>query len=144
MVSAPAAGTAICPKSRFQRKRPARICYRAQRLCGRGPCRHAWRSAASNAGFTGNSQRSFAHLSAGSQEFAQHAGESRSREPRGRLQPDRRQVRPASPACCRSSSNFEPKESCFSGVKRFSYAYRVILVTVQLSTGLLCKSALIM
>jgi hypothetical protein len=141
MVSAPAAGTAICPKSRFQRKRPARICYRSQHLCGWRPCRDAWRSAASDAGFTGNSQRSLAHLSAGSQEFAQPAGESRSREPWGRLQPDRRQVRPASPACCRSSSNFEPKESCFFGVKRFSYALRVILVRFELPTEPLCQSA---
>jgi len=132
VVAAPVAYTTVCPKSRFQRERPARVCYRAQRLCRRGSCRHARRFAASGAGFARNPQRSFAYLRAGPQEFAQPACESGSGDPRGGLQPSRRQVRPASDACRRTSSNFEPKESCFFGVKRFSYAPRVISVTFEL------------
>lgn len=141
MVAAPIAYTTVCPKSRFQRKRPARVCYRAQCLCGRGSCRHAWRFAASGAGFARNPQCSFAYLRAGSQEFAQPAGKSGSGESRGGVQPGRRQVRPASDARCRSSSNFEPKESCFFGVKRFSYGQRVISVTFELVIEPLCQSA---
>ena len=140
MVAAPAAYTAICPKSRFQRKRPAGVCYRAQRLCGRGPCRHARRFAANDAGFIGNPQRSFTHLSAGPQEFAQPASESCSSEPRRRLQLSRPQIRPASPACGYSSANFDPKESCFFGVKRFSYAQGVILITFELPIKPLFRS----
>ena len=98
-----------------------RVRHRLKRFCRRSASRGAPLPAALSAGFAGNSQRTLSHRRRTSQSFPHGARPSGPDHTRRGLPPDWIEVLPSSPES-RLATSTRSKESCFFGVKIFSYS----------------------
>jgi len=97
-----------------------RVRHRLKYFCRRSPGRGASLSTALSAGFPRNSQRTPSQLRCSSQSISNRARPIGPRNPRWGLSSDRLEIFPSPPES-HSGTPAQSKETCFSGVKIFSY-----------------------
>ena len=110
----------FCPEPRSERQRLPRIRHGAKHLRRGRFGSSAPRSSASGAGFARDPQRTTGCLGSTAQEHQEHAGPNHSGNPRRRLPFAGPEVS-ASAAEPSNAASYVAKESCFFGVKVFSY-----------------------
>ena len=110
----------VCPQPGRKGKRLPRVRHRVKCFCRRSAGRSASLSAALSAGFARNPQRALSYGGRSAQSFPHGAGTLGSHNPRRGLPPGWFEILPSF-AESRTHPSGEPKESCFFGVKIFSY-----------------------
>ena len=111
----------VCTQPGRKGKRVPGVRYRPQYFCRRSAGCRAPLFAALGAGFARNTQRTLSHRRRSSQSFSHGARSIGPDHPRRGLPPDWIEVLPSSPES-RLATSTRSKESCFFGVKMFSYA----------------------
>ena len=111
----------VCPQPGRKGKRLPRVRHRPECFCRRSAGRRAPLLAALGAGFAGNPQRTVSHRRRTSQSFPHGARPSGPDHTRRGLPSDWIEVLPSF-AESRRFTPTRPKESCFFGVKIFSYS----------------------